>query len=189
MTIEIRSEDHLALAAYASIPIAFEVREVLDLAALESTPMSLRVRSVTPRIKDYDALPQNDPWSWPARFDVSRWIFLSAYAESGRVGGAVVLSERADVTRLGGRPGSGLLWDLRVAPSWRRRGVGRTLLAAAEVAVRSAGVHRLDAETQDTNVAACRLYAASGYELVEIAPRGYDEVIDEARLLWTKLLV
>jgi hypothetical protein len=47
----------------------------------------------------------------------------------------------------------------------------------------------LDIETQDTNVPACRLYAASGYALVEVIPRAYGDATNEARLLWSKSLV
>src|SRR5437870_3439656 len=161
MTIEIRREKEDVLSEYASIPIAFEVREDIDVAALDLKPVSLPTRAVTPRIKDYDALPHNDPASWSTRCHISDWVFLVAYAESQAVAGAVVITEASEVIRLGGRADNALLWDLRVAPDWRRRGLGRALLTAAEETAREAGAQALDVETQDTNVPACRLYASS----------------------------
>jgi hypothetical protein len=55
LPIEIRRENHRTLAEYASISIAFEVREVLDVAALGRPTTTLFVRAVPSVTKDYDA--------------------------------------------------------------------------------------------------------------------------------------
>ena len=190
MTIEIRNESHRALAAYATVPITFEVREIVDVAALHEQPGTLATQRVTqPYVKDYDTIPSNDPLSWPTRFETHHWIVLGAFAERRRVGGAIVVVDAAEVEQLGGRPPFALLWDLRVAPDWRRRGLGRTLLGEAETAARAARCVGLEVETQDVNVAACRLYAASGYTVRRIVPAGYEDAPDETKLLWVKLFV
>ncbi|HEY2855979.1 MAG TPA: GNAT family N-acetyltransferase [Gemmatimonadaceae bacterium] len=188
MPIDIRRENADALTVYASIPNAFEVREVIDLAALDLGVASLPVRAVTPRIKDYDALPHNDPASWLARRRIFDWVFLLANAEGRTIAGAVVITEESEVIALGGRPRNALLWDLRVAPAWRRRGLGRALLREAEVTAREAGAQALDVETQDTNVPPCRLYASCGFSLADVHIHGYRSLTDEAKLLWTKTL-
>jgi len=188
MTVEIRRETAAVLAEYATIPIAFEVREVVDVAALHIGSGTLPVRAVSPRIKDYDALPNNGPASWPTRYDVAAWTFLVGCVQDRIIAGAVVMTEPSDVIALGGRADNGLLWDLRVVPVWRRHGVGRALLAAAQEMARQAGARALDIETQDTNVPACRLYASSGFTLADVDPHGYGIEIDEAKLLWTKSL-
>jgi len=188
MPIKIRRETAQALIEYASIPIAFEVLEVIDLAALDPGRPSLPVRPVAPRIKDHDALPHNDPKSWLASRRVYDWIVLLANADGRAIAGAVVITDDSEVITLGGRPHNALLWDLRVTPQWRRRGVGRSLLSEAETIARQADAHALDVETQDTNVPACRLYASRGFTLVDVQRSGYGSLTDEAKLLWTKAL-
>ncbi len=55
-----------------------------------------------------------------------------------------------------------VLWDLRVHPDHQRSGVGSALLDRAVEWSRAEGMTQLKIETQDTNVAACRFYAARG---------------------------
>ena len=113
------------LREYASIPIAFEVREVIDVAALNLGDSSLPVRPVAPRIKNYDVLPHNDPANWLADSRVRDSIVFVAIADGRPIAGAVVITGESEVIALGGRSHNALLWDLRVAPNWRRRGLGR----------------------------------------------------------------
>ena len=188
MKIEIRRERADMLAEYASIPIAFDIREVVDISSLVLQSRSLPTRAVAPRLKDYDALPDSDPASWRRRHRVDDWVFLAARSEGTVIAGAVLITEPREVVALGGRAHNALLWDLRVTPEWRRRGVGHALLAAAEDAAREAGARALDVETQDTNVPACRLYASCGFSLIDVQPHGYAFPTDEAKLLWTKAL-
>lgn len=187
MTVEIRPEDYRSLAAYASIPSRFEVRERIDVAALDEPGKSLPVQSVArPWIKDYDAIPSNDPLSWSTRFDTQPWTFLAAFSDGRRVGGAIVVADE-NVVSLGGRTDFSLLWDLRVAPEWRRHGIARALLAEVDGVARTAGSRGVDVETQDTNVAACRVYAASGFTLRDIDSAAYPDLPGETKLIWTKL--
>ena len=151
---------------------------------------ALRTRTVsTSWHKDYDAVPDNDPASWPTRFDIRQWIFLSAWAGTERVGGAIAVADPTAVALTGGRPTAAVLWDLRVAPAFRRRGVGRQLLSTAEAAVRAERFRALDVETQDINVAACRLYSECGYDLIAVIRDAYPDARGEAKLVWSKRLV
>ena len=83
---------------------------------------------------------------------------LAAYLE-GRVVGVLVLAFRPNVS-LGGPFAS--IEDLYVYPRSRRRGVGTTLLQAADDRCRSRGVSYLEAQVEEGGAGA--LYAASGYE-------------------------
>jgi len=187
MSVEIRSEDHRSLAAYATIPIAFEIREALSRPTLGLIAGPLESHPVARAyVKGYDALPRNHPLDWPSRFDVRRAHFLAAYLGARRVGGAVVIVDPADATRLGSEPSLALLWDLRVAPDVRRRGIGHALLTIAESHSRATLSHGLVVETQDVNVPACRFYAGAGYALTRITPSAYPTLPDEMQLVWTK---
>jgi ribosomal protein S18 acetylase RimI-like enzyme len=186
MGFEIRRESAAILPEYGSIPMAFDVREVVDLESLRVGAPGFQTRSVRPWRKDYDAMAENSPRSWRIRRDVSDWVFLIARVENEPIAGAVVITDPTAVTELGGRGGNGLLFDLRVAPTWRRRGLGRALIIAAEEIARDFGVPALDIETQDTNVPACRLYSACGYSLTGVHTQAYAPLTDDAKLWWTK---
>lgn len=96
-----------------------------------------------PRGKDYDAAPGQGPAAWPETFDVARWGVLAARVGGARVGGEVVVREGGDVAPADGRPDVAVPSDLRVAPGWRRQGLGAALSAmSARDATRSAGTDR-----------------------------------------------
>ena len=57
--------------------------------------------------------------------------------------------------------------DLFVLPTHRRLGVGRALLASVRAAAIGSGALRLVVQTEDDNDPALRLYADSGYVLIE----------------------
>jgi ribosomal protein S18 acetylase RimI-like enzyme len=187
MRIDVRREDHLTLDSYAATSTAFEVREIVDVDALRSDVRDLPTRAAaSPWIKDYDALPGNDPATWASKFDLGRCVILTAYIKDVQVGGAVVIVDPGDAARLGGPASFALIWDLRVAPIARRRGAGRALLVEAEAAAESIGLLGVEVETQDINVPACRLYAAAGYQLREVTPAAYGDMPSEVKLVWEK---
>jgi GNAT superfamily N-acetyltransferase len=66
-----------------------------------------------------------------------------------------------------------VLWDIRVAPAFRGRGVGRALFEAVETWVGARGCAELKVETQNINVAACRFYAALGCQLRTVRTDAY----------------
>ena len=57
-----------------------------------------------------------------------------------------------------------ILHDLFVAPAYRRRGVARALMTAAEAFCRDSGAARIDLATAVDNTAAQRLYHELGYQ-------------------------
>ena len=191
MEIEIVAESAETLAAYAQVPIAFEVRAVLDVAVPErglgGLPLATRLLDV-PYVKDYDADPACHPLRWAERFDVSAWGFLAARADGARVGGAVVVLDVGGVELLEGRRDLAVLWDLRVAPAARGRGVGAALFRAAEGWAHARGARRLKVETQNVNLGACRFYARQGCVLGAIHRFAYPALPDETQLLWYKSL-
>ena len=186
--VEIRPASPAALAATnADVPIAFAVREVLDVVAVDRGLGGLRLVSRAldaPWVKDYDAEPGNHPSAWPSRFDVRGWHVIGAWRDGVRVGGAVAVHGEPGLDVLGGDARAAALWDLRVAPAARGGGVGTALLEAAAAWARGHGARRLVVETQNVNVPACRFYARRGCTLAAIRCGAYPELPDEAQLLW-----
>jgi len=160
------------------------------------SPADLREYATVPSIvdtpafsKNYDAIAEQRPLSWPERFDLSRWTFFAAIDDDGtRVGGAAVIMRAPEIEQLERRDDLALLWDLRVAPANRRRGVGRALVERVEHWARGAGARELKVETQDLNVGACRFYEGLGFRLSAVNASAYAEFPDEAQMIFTKAL-
>jgi GNAT superfamily N-acetyltransferase len=191
MVIEVREDSATALAEYARIPIAFEVKEIFEVAVGDDTPggFVLTKRGLdAPYVKDYDAFAEESPAHWAERFDVSNWAFLAAHSEGRRVGGAAVALDTAGLDMLEGRADLAVLWDIRVAPEARGRGVGAALFRVAEARAAARGCLQLKVETQNINVPACRFYARQGCELRAIKRFAYPQFPNEIQLLWYKQL-
>ena len=177
------------LDAYASIPIAYAFTEVLDPDSPSGAGSLLPFHSRTlneSRIKDYDGEPGNHPLDWPKRFDLRGWAFLTASSGDRLIGGAVVVAGSPQVEMLEGRDDLALLWDIRVVPEARGRGVGTALLARGAAWARDRGARELKVETQNTNVRACHFYASHGFRLEAVRRGSYPELPDEVELLWYK---
>lgn len=187
MDIDVEEEIERTLGRYASVPIAFTVREVADVAKVPSASghFVLRPRILQqPWVKDYD--DDGGPETWGSRFDLSSWQFFAARAAGERVGGAVVVFRAPDVDMLRGRDDVALLWDIRVAPAMRGQGVGAALVAAVQSWSAAHGAEWLEVETQTVNVPACRFYERMGFVLREAHPNAYPSLPDEVQLLWYK---
>ena len=186
MRFEVREEPLAALAEYAAVPIAFEVRRVL--AWRPSTAglggFALAERAVdAPYVKDYDAV-DGGPARWAERFDLSSWGLLGARVDGRLVGGAAVAWDTPGVTCWRGARDLAVLWDIRVAPEARGQGVGAALFRAAEAWAAARGCRQLKVETQNVNLPACRFYARQGCVLGGIHRFAYPELPHEVQLLW-----
>jgi ribosomal protein S18 acetylase RimI-like enzyme len=189
MRFEVSEEPLTALGEYAAIPISFEVSTVFDVAERgdRAGAFVLTERGLdAPYVKDYDAAGGEDPTSWAARFDVSRWGLLAARAEGRRVGGAAVAFDTPGLDMLEGRRDLAVLWDIRVSPEARGRGVGCALFRAAEAWAGARGCRRLKVETQNINVPACRFYMRQGCVLGAVNRHAYPGLPGEIQLLWYK---
>lgn len=177
------------LADHAQISIAFLVDRVL-VPTPHRGPLDFEVQPLlNPWWKDYDAEGGAHPSLWPTRFDTSRWRVISAWQGGDRVGGIVLFHDEPEVDMLEGRQDLALIWDLRVGPTFRGRGIGARLIDAAEQWARSHGCAQLKVETQNINVEACRLYESHGFELRSISPGAYPDLPNEIQMLWYKRLV
>jgi GNAT superfamily N-acetyltransferase len=140
--IRIAVEPARDLAWYATIPIAYDVTEVLDARVIDGGlgGIALTPRAPSrPRVKDYDAIPGNAPIDWPDHFDLEHWIFLAARVGEEIVGAAAIALETPGVDMLEGRDDLAVLWDLRVLLARRGQGIGAALFRAAETGHRRHG--------------------------------------------------
>lgn len=176
------------LPRYAAIPIAFEVRTIFEARLPENGLGGIHLveTAVEPYVKDYDEL--ETPLSWPEEFDISRWGLFLALDNGGQaLGGAAVAWNTSGVNMLEGRSDLSVLWDIRIRPDARGKGIGRQLLAHAADWSRGRGCVRMKIETQNVNVAACRFYAAQGCKLGDIRRFAYlnePSVAHEVQLNW-----
>jgi GNAT superfamily N-acetyltransferase len=179
------------LAEYASIPNRFLVESVYDVARVGNLKKEFELVERTiaaPYVKDYDAIAGEHPTDWATRFDLSSWRFFAAVAEGRHVGGAAVALKTSGLELLQDRADIAVLWDIRVVPEARGKGIGAALFAAAEAWAKSRGCRELIVETQNINVPACRFYQRQGCMLVAANRLAYPEYPDEIQMLWRKTL-
>jgi GNAT superfamily N-acetyltransferase len=189
--MEIREQSPSDLEEYARIPIALELSRMLDLSVLSGGlgGFGLVERPVTPTfVKDYDALTGCRPTDWATRFDLSNWGFLSARLDGECVGGVAIAVRTPSLLMLEDRSDLAVVWDLRVSPNVRRRGVGTALFVEAAQWAERSGCRRLKVEIQNINVPACRLYASQDCTLGSIHRFAYPDIPEEVQLLWYRNL-
>jgi ribosomal protein S18 acetylase RimI-like enzyme len=190
MEIEVREEPIAALAEFAKVPVAFEVRSVFDVAVSDDgAHVDLTERPLaSPYVKDYDAIGDG-PGQWGNRFDLSKWGVIAARSRGRVLGGAVIAFHTPDVMMLEGRDDLAVLWDIRVAPEARGRGIGSALFRAAEKWAMEKRCSELKIETQNVNVPACRFYRRQGCVIRSVRRSAYPDLPDEIQLLWYKELL
>ena len=179
------------LTAHATTPIAFVVDRVLEVTATDGGLGGLAFAEAAvsaPYVKDYDGIEGARPARWADRFDTSNWGLIRARQDGNVAGGAVVAWRTPAVHMLDGRDDVAVLWDIRVAPAQRGKGVGSALFRAAESWAGTRGCGWLKIETQNINVVACRFYRQMGCTLGGIDRFAYPDLPAEVRLLWWKAL-
>jgi len=189
MGMELREEPVEALVEHGRVPIAFRVDRVLEVSLPDGGlgGIVLTERGVdVPYVKDYDAIDGERPARWAERFDVANWGLISAWCDDRRVGGAVIAFNTAGIDMLEGRDDLAVLWDIRVHPDHRGRGIGSALFEAVERWSATSGCRQLKVETQNVNVAACKFYRRQGCTLGAINRFAYTDLPGETQLFWYK---
>jgi GNAT superfamily N-acetyltransferase len=185
--LEIREEipSIEALAEYAAVPISFSGHSRFH-AIQNGDKWNISEENIPEFFKDYDTLER--PTDWFTRFDMSQWSIFSGYLNNVRVGGAIVAISTSGVYMLEGRSDLAVLWDIRIAPDFRKQNIGSQLFKRAVQWAKERGCVELDVETQDINVAACRFYAKMGFDLRTVRNNQYPGQPDEVQFLWYREL-
>lgn len=188
MTFQIIEETPDALGEYEKIPIAFRVESRFRVELVQNGLGGINFieEKVIPFVKDYDANANERPSRWSERFDISNWGILSAFEGERRVGGAAIAWKTPEVNMLESQPDVACLWDLRVHPEFRNKGIGRKLFNRAILWAKERNCRRFIVETQDINVPACRFYVRQGCELGVVNRYAYPESMNEIQIVWQK---
>lgn len=150
MTLVVRELDRAKdRRAVEAIDTTFETTSVLDVVT-SAREIRLVERTLdAPLSKRYAIGEVFAPW---ARWDHG-WV-----ADDGGVHGFATVAFEPWHERL-------ILWFLYIAPPWRRRGLGRALIARVEDHARQVGATHVWLETSNVNVPGVRAYERLGYSL------------------------
>ena len=190
MDVKIQEIKADRLSEYAKIPISFEVRSVFQVDLINNGLDGMRFHEekvVTIYVKDYDSYEDDGPENWPHRFNIHNWGIFLATDNGKPIGGATVAYDTPELNMLCGRKDFAVLWDIRVHPDFRHKGVGIMLFQRAVDWSRKRGCKQFKIETQNVNVPACKFYAKQGCKLGAIDRYGYfghPKVGHEVMFLW-----
>jgi GNAT superfamily N-acetyltransferase len=160
MGIEIQEIESDRLPEYSRISSAFRVESRFEVRILEGRLKGFELveeKLATPYTKDYDSYGDGGPERWTARFNTTEWGFFVAVDEGIWVGGGVLAYGTPGLYMLADRKDLAVLWDLRVQPDFRRKGIGTELFKYAVEWAQSRKCTQLKIETQNVNVPACRV--------------------------------
>jgi ribosomal protein S18 acetylase RimI-like enzyme len=134
-----------------AIDTAFETSTTFELVASDRAVELVERPLQAPLVKRYSIGEVFAGW---ARWD-DGWV---AETDAGEIVGFATVEYEAWHQRL-------ILWFLYIAPTWRRRGVGRALLAEVEAHAQSLNATHVWLETSNVNVPGVAAYQRLGYRL------------------------
>lgn len=175
------------LSEYGQIPTSFEVKTILKPDFLNNGLAGIMFNEVEvakPYWKNYDQAEEDRPDNWARKFNIDNWGILVAVEDDKFVGGAVLAYRNPEVRMLEGRSDLSVLWDIRVDPEYRSKGIGRILFAAAAEWSKQRGCKMMKIETQNINTAACKFYHKLGSRLGIINCHAYRDYPEEIMLVW-----
>lgn len=176
---------------YTAIPSKFLVESIYWVAPAggECGGLQLVEEPVdVPFERDYDQTGDDNPSAWAKKCNLDNWGMFIAMHGGKPIGGATVaLDGPVFPVRSLQRADLGVLWDIRVHPTHKGRGVGTALFRHAAGWAKAQGCGQLGMETDGSNIPACKFYARMGCKLGAILKYGYSgvpEVADYPMLLW-----
>jgi len=188
MTISVQEISRDAYPQYAAIDPSYDVTSVFRAVPADMGLGGLRFVEeafTQPYRKGADST-ESSPEAWPPAHEPGAFAAFLAMEDGVPVGGAAVVINPAGAFLFERRDTLAGLWDLRVHPGHRRRGVGTKLLLHAAGWAKQCGCTQLRIECQNVNVAACRFYAkhCTLGAIERYAYAACADVAHEAMLLW-----
>ncbi|MFW5904394.1 MAG: GNAT family N-acetyltransferase [Candidatus Saliniplasma sp.] len=173
---------------YSNIPIKFEVEKIFDVKLIDDGLGGIELvekKLDKSYIKDYDK--DSDLRNLEDEFEITNWGFFLAYIDKRPVGGVIIAYDTEGVNMLSGRDDLAAVWDIRVRPEFRGKGVGHKLFQKAVQWAKERHCKLLKVETQNINIPACKFYFKEGCRLGNIDRYAYSEeenLSHETMLIW-----
>jgi GNAT superfamily N-acetyltransferase len=191
MSFEIKRVGTEMLPLYAGISESFRVESVLRVTPVDRGlgGLALEGHEVKPYVK-WAEQPDREtgPTSWPEKYEVEKWGIFVAFSGGEPLGGIAIGADAPGGLRSAFEEGDvAVVWDVRVHPEARRRGIATELFTRGADWARERGFRRLKLEVTSANLPMCRLCVKVGCELAAIHRYGYEtvpEASDEAMLIW-----
>lgn len=186
--IEIREIDRSFFSLYDSVTMNIDVRSEYRIRRPDSGlgGLILEETPVEPYVKDLGVYEH--AVDFEKEFDISDWRFYMAFDGEKPVGAMTVTDGNNEkINMLCGLKNACVLWDIRVADGYKRRGIGQRLFDSGVAGARADGYITMLIECQNNNVPACRFYHKQGAQLAKIDTMAYsfDEAIaDEVQFVW-----
>ena len=120
-------------------------------------------------------------------FDITNWRFYMAFDDDIPVGAMTVAGKTEGLNMLNGRDDACVLWDIRVADTYKCNGIGQKLLEMGVLNAKKDGYQQMIIECQNNNVQACKFYQKQGAVLSKIDMYAYysePEVRNEIQFIW-----
>lgn len=156
-------------AGVEAIDTSFTTDVVFDVVARPRSLELVERRLSVPRTKRYPIAEAFAHWA--------QWEHACVAEDDARIVGFAAWALEAWHERL-------TLWHLYVQPAWRRRGVGRALLAEVEAEGRRAGARRVWLETSNLNAPGIAAYERLGYALCGADTTLYDGYADDEQAVY-----
>ena len=185
--IEIKEVDKSFFPRYDEVTMNVEVESIYKVKRVDSGlgGFIFEEEKVTPYVKDLSVYER--AVDYEKLFDISNWRFYMAFDGDTPVGAMTVAGTTENLNMLGGRKDACVLWDIRVADSYKHQGIGQKMMDMGVEGARADGYKQMIIECQNNNVKACKFYKKKGALLSKIDMYAYaDEpgLEDEVQFIW-----
>lgn len=140
---------------------------------------------VQPYVKDLSIYERASEYE--KQFDIANWRFYMAFDGEKPVGAMTVAGTTDGLNMLYGRKDACVLWDIRVADTYKHKGIGQKLLDMGVAGAKRDGYRQMIIECQNNNVPACKFYLKQGAVLSKVDMYAYylePEIRDEIQFVW-----
>lgn len=178
------------LSQYAAIPAQYSVRNKFSLSSVNHGlgGILFSLDTVTPAEERTPEMIYGAMAQWEQKWAIAHWGVMVAEERGVLIGGVVVAYDTPRMPQLEERRDMAQLMDIRVHPQYRREGMAEKLFQMGEAWAYNRGCKFLKAETQNTNVVACRFLVKQSCQLTSLNRFAYRHLPEDVQLIWLKYI-